>query len=341
MSEAIANRRKYLFTCIQEAITEHGVWSSEGGEIAVLPDGRFDRALTALFEAFETGDMPEELRPIDRILGDFQRDYREYHDRMALSQNWNLSPPASMAGLMSKLSDLFVQIQMPPAPDIESIAELDKLKVSDAQIARMYGWTKIDGSPDVHRVQVQRREAPDKRRPNPLNEQREAARQREAKRMEEAVARQQKREEAANAVAPESIEELIEQGVSGQQICDMKKLTPQKLERYCHDNKLDMPGWKQSIEQVAADAADAERAEREEASQPTPIHGMPEDVAPVVDPEDDLAEEVDYEELSIEEQILLAAEENPDATASELADMFETSHQKVSSVLRRREEVAS
>lgn len=327
MSE-IQKRHDAMLHYVQEMLTEYAVWA-EGTEETIVLEDPFDNALLAMFEVFEHGDIPANLRPLTRRVEDLATDYREYRQQILDTGRTSL-PPASMGAYIKDITALLFDVQQPDKPPLETIADFDRQKVSDRQIAIAYGWFKENGQPDEPRVRKQRADNPNLEVENPHNAALRERQKRDQEAIERAIAKQRHREEVASKPAPESVEELLEQGVGAKQIADMKKMTVGELERYCYENGLDMPGTS-SLESAAAEVAQEAEDQRREFLDNTPTN-QHESV--------DEIEDEPISELSLEEQIIDAAREGG-LSHAEIAEMLDISRQKVTAVLSRQDEVVA
>lgn len=328
MPTEIEKRRHALMYYVQEVLTEYAVWA-ESTETVILPDEPFDAALRSMFYVFEDGDVPADLRGITREVEKLQAEYQAYQQRMEDAGQWTELPPTAIGVAIANIKGQFFEVQQPPKPPLETIADFDRQKVSDRQIAVAYGWYLPNGQPDEARVRKQRMEDANLIIENPHNAALEERKQRDQAAIEAAIAKQRAKEEAASKPAPESIEELVDQNVGIKQIAEMKKMTVGEVERYCFDNNLEWP-TSNSIEAAAAEVAQQEHAERQEMLDPTP---EPEDL------EDEPTQSAS--ELSLEEQIVATAQEDPDMPYEDIAEMLDTSVERVEAVLSRQSEVSA
>lgn len=328
MPTEIEKRRHALMYYVQEVLTEYAVWA-DGTDSVILPDEPFDAALRNMFYVFENGDVPADLRGITREVEKLQADYQAYQQRMEDAGQWSELPPTTVGVAIANIKGQFFEVQQPPKPALETIADFDRQKVSDRQIAVAYEWYLPNGQPDEARVRKQRLEDANLIIENPHNAALEERKQRDQAAIEAAIEKQRAREEAANKPAPESIEELLEQGVGANQIAEMKRMTVGELERYCFEHALDLPGTS-SIESAAAEVAQQEHEERQELLAPTP---EPEDL------QDEQPQPVS--ELSLEEQIVATAQEDPEMPHGDIAEMLDTSVERVEAVLSRQSEVSA
>jgi hypothetical protein len=149
-----------------------------------------------------------------------------------------------------------VGVKQPKTYTLEPIAKLEAMTppTGDQQICRMYGFTDDgtpSGNPIVTMLQEERTtpgrhtgpgtgwEPPHARRQKAIEAKQRAAVEQMQKAAQSKVAR-------LTEPAKETIDELIVQGVSGKQLCRMKKCTRADLAAYCKEHRLTVPEWEQS-----------------------------------------------------------------------------------------------
>jgi hypothetical protein len=128
--------------------------------------------------------------------------------------------------MWSAWRDLLTTLADRPVRMLESIAQLDAEKVSDRQIAMMYGWRQSDGSPDIQKVREERAN------PGTHFDPKTWVHPQDAREAAEVAARWSERSLRMSAsdalseapMAPESLDDLIRQDVPSKQIAMMLKI---------------------------------------------------------------------------------------------------------------------
>lgn len=130
------------------------------------------------------------------------------------------------------------------APTLETLAELEKLpNIGAAQIARIYGWEDEIGRPDLNRVREEQAKDP-KDRVIPTNPNQARFDRDHAERMEKVASyrnRARRKVEAYTKPGRESLQELIADGVSAEQISKIKRISTQEVFRLCEEQGLPAP----------------------------------------------------------------------------------------------------
>jgi hypothetical protein len=126
---------------------------------------------------------------------------------------------------------------------IKSLAETQK--VSPLQICRIYGWIDASGRPETWKVEEELAE-PGKHTAGHVCEGERARQYKIMKASQEREALKAKllgRLQRMQARSPETLPELLRQGVSGRQICAILGVSPAELERQCGDLGMEAPAF--------------------------------------------------------------------------------------------------
>ncbi len=239
-----AERRGFLLAMVENATKAHKAWA-EGGDTHLLPEDN-------LFQRFE--EISGQSRFINRVhASDLERLILEFggHWRAFVSaqqQNMDVGmlPGENLWAAWEALDGERFTSTAPELKYIEPLAELVSQKVSPKQICLIYGFLRPDGSPDI-RLMREEQEKPGRHTGAdtgwvaPVNKAIvEKLKMAEIDR--EAIRRRRNMKvAAANTPAPETIEMLVADGVSCEQIAKMKKTSTDAVLQYCNDNNLPTP----------------------------------------------------------------------------------------------------
>jgi hypothetical protein len=181
-------------------------------------------SLEALFAKVGTLDIATDAHAIVLAIDAFNDRYDEWAELSELSPE--MSSPKGSPEMWAAWGDVMRSLPERPAKRLETIAQLDLEKVSDRQIALMYGWKQADGSPDVNKVREERAapgthyNAAEWVNPQYAKEDAEIA----AKWSERAIRITSVESIAEAKMAPETLDDLIRQDVPSKQIAMMLKI---------------------------------------------------------------------------------------------------------------------
>ena len=235
----------------------------------------------------------------------------------------------------------------PQERTLETIAQLDKQNVSDFQICKIYGFTDSgmpDGRPNLRMLQEERANPgthTDRARGwlPPWERKRIGDQDRQGEIMARIHAQQESKMRVLTAVAPEPIEDLLLlDGISGKQICKMKKITRDDLSAYCRDHGLTLPTWDSLPANAIQGVHDAGEDVPRPKAESEPDRPFRPEVAPEGDEEDLPVDDAPAGPLTLEQEVIVYHKQGFSAT--EISEAVSTpdnevSDQKVTAIVRR------
>ena len=316
--ESLDDREKNLLLFVVHLLDVHDSWIQSDFE--PLPE-TFEKAADGLVEIFAAGTIPADCRVLaDRVVS-FGLEWEKWKAGGALSGEVYPESNAFWRALedirdaKSGASD-----DLSPPPPLEPIAELERQKVGDAQICAIYGWGILN-RPNMKKLAEERAKPGTHTGEGFVSPVHQEWVDRE-KRLQDHVENIRRLREAkvapAALPAPESLPELLEQGISGKQIAAMLGKTVDEVNAECDRLKMPRP---------TGDYKDPRftRAPHEP--------GIPEPVERAMD-----AAAAKAAPLTLDQEIIELHQQHNDAKA--IAELLSTpdvqvSGQKVGSVIRR------
>jgi hypothetical protein len=218
----MSERTKALFAMVDEFNRIHAEWAADPNR--PNPDALYWEALDELVGVYREGDVPEECREMAEAVMELGLEGMAFDNRQDYNRQY---PQQTFFAAREKLVRVRQgrEKRSEPRP-LESIDELNAQKVNPNQIARMHGIETWQVLKYLEKDKDGKRgwEFPADYVPPHLRD--EQQRQKSAReRYDSAMLRREKAEAAANPVAHEEIEELLQQGVSIKQIARMKRTT--------------------------------------------------------------------------------------------------------------------
>lgn len=183
-----------------------------------------------LFEAVATADVADEIKPTVLKIDAFEDVLAEWAEECDLSPED--ADPRGPIKLWAAYREIAMALTEYRPRKAEPIETLITQKVSDRQIALIYGWKQPDGSPDTAKVLEEKAE------PGKHYDPATWVHPSEAKAKAELDARWAQRSDRVDArvadkhtrpEAPETIEELIQQRVPSKQIAKMKRVDVEEV----------------------------------------------------------------------------------------------------------------
>lgn len=178
-----------------------------------------------MFEAVATDDVSDDIKPIVLKIDAFEDALAEWAEACDLTPED--ADPRGSAKLWAAFREVISSLTEYRPRKAESIETLVAQKVSDRQIAMIYGWKQEDGSPDTTKV------LEEKANPGTHYDPETWVHPSEMKAKAELDARWALRMDRVDArvvakhtqrEAPETLEELIQQRVPSKQIAKMKRV---------------------------------------------------------------------------------------------------------------------
>jgi hypothetical protein len=323
-------------------LEERQRWSDDTSINGLPVGGPLWMAAQEVVDAFAKGTIPASCRNLCRAVEEFTKHWRAHVTQAEMSPKDDLLPGNNVWSCIDTIAAARTGATPKAQKQLEPVAELVNQKVSLPQIAKIYDWYDEFGSPDVAKV----RDAinnPGKhdgqgyvKQIAEKEQKRRELDRLKTKQMQEKIG---KKAQAAPTPGPEKIETLVAQGLSAAQIAKVKVMPVGSVLKYCSDHGLEL---EPSIA-GASGSTDGSPTPAGNSFDPDddagPLGALEDELEVEVEGEDDEFGPDDGQPLSLEEQILLAYENDPEQPPKDIAKLLGTSSQKVAAVLRRRQEV--
>lgn len=216
-------RKDHLLSATDKFLSTHNAWVDSDDQLLT---NAFEAAILEMFHEFAAGDIPENCRGLTAAVSLLQEEWEKYEGYvtqlrpMPRDTFW-----AAVAEVIKERKGAEPRVHRP----LEPIKLLFEQKVDPRQIAVIYAHNGIgpfmrDGEPQIHLV-YQEYEKPGSVIPEGWVHPGEAAARREADRLEKMRLRRLEERFSQPPTGPESIEELLRQRVSPNQICAIKNCT--------------------------------------------------------------------------------------------------------------------
>lgn len=332
-------RRDLLLGLVGAAIDQHDRWVKKP-ELTYITAG-VDESMTDLMDGFSEGTIPGDCRQLAELVDAFGRRWREWQDEVDRQGGRATVPPSEECWKSwEAVVDCYQGVVEPPRPRLESIATLRSQKVPDRQICEIYGWIDGRGQAESWKIEEELAEPGKhtKDHVDPITRRRLEAAEKERALTERVKALRKTKLARMTAECPESLSDLIRQGVSLQQIAAMLRITEDQVLARCDDEGLPRPPHGPSLNAIPgshdpelpepmARQFEAQEAERErQQAEATP---------------EDETVEAEAGQATLDQQIVEQFLQGLDATeiASELTSPAQkVSRQKVQAVIKRYQE---
>lgn len=334
---AESGRRELLLGLVAEAIAQHDKWAARS-DLTYITAG-VDEAMTDLIAGFEEGSIPGDCRELANLVAAFGQEWRAWQRMVDERGSAVIPPKESCWRAWEALVGSYQGVASPPPVQIESVATLRAQKVPDRQICEIYGWVNSHGTPETHKIDEELAE-PGKHTKgwvDPITQRRQEAAEKD-KSLHERVRRMREAKVArmdSLGKCPESLPELVQQGVSLPQIAAMLRLSEENVLALCEAEGLPRPPAGPSVAAMRSDY------------EPEPDEAMARQFAAQeaeglrVRAADAKSDVPDGDGLSLEQRIVQLHEQGFEAAdiATELTTENEkVSQQKVRAVIKRYEE---
>lgn len=331
----IDQRREFLFRSIDEATRQHQLWvDSDAPYLTAELETAFDNAAADL----TTGDIPATCREMCQLATTFAAQWQSWKESATADSRLkfgDVSSPLSPGNAFWKAWEELVnsRIEATPAPPVrlESVKLLREQKVSDNQICEIYGWKNADGRYETWKVQEELDHPGTHVNADyisPAQREFNETKTKQKKRVRDTTTKTAAKVQAINAPPPESLTDLIRQGVSLRQAAEILHRPIADLVAECEAAELtykfdyESPAnarapqepeiHEAEVRRLDAIQKNAARAAKSETESPEPVEDP---FAPVVvsggkqtiDPADDdgdLITETDDPDADLETQIL-------------------------------------
>lgn len=234
-------RRETLLGLVSAAIAEHDRWASRS-DLSYVTAG-VDEAMSDLVDGFAEGTIPGDCREMGELVAVFGREWHAWQAEVDRRGSATIPPGESAWKAWEQVAVCYQGVVEPPRQPLESIKTLREQKVADRQICEIYGWMDARGCPEAWKVEEELAE-PGKHTANwvdPVTQRRREAAERQ-RGLAERVKRLRERKVAAmGAVCPESLEDLVRQGIALVQVAEMLRLTEEQVLAQCEAQNLPRP----------------------------------------------------------------------------------------------------
>ena len=252
----MSERREQLLHAVDHLIEVWNQWSADSDLNYITRE--FEEAVDDCLLVFAHGTIPGDLRSMTHSVDTLAEHWQAWHKRNEETAGKVLLPGNGFWAALEEIAAARHKSEQPTVRHLESIAQLDAQKVPDAQICRIYGFTTADGHPRMDILQQERAEPGKHTGPGTGWKPPHQRRQEEKNRRHDEALERVRQNRAAKIrhlqrVAPETIEELVGQGVSGNQICRMKKIDRDELETYCREHSLEVKWLPEGIYGMAGE----------------------------------------------------------------------------------------
>jgi hypothetical protein len=242
-------RAEQLFLVVEAAVQARLEW---GDSDTPYITEKLELAVDDLVESFATGMIPGGCRALAATVGEMAAVWRDWRARADASGLATAMPGNGFWRLFDMVGQMVADAQPAEPKPLEPIAVLRDQKVSDAQIARIYGFVDRRGSPMPWKVQEELNEPGRHTGPGtgwvaPIHRKRAEEATRRAEAVERARAAGDRKIQRASAPPPESLAELIGQGVGLAQLCKILRKTRGEVAALCEAQGLPIPPEQENL----------------------------------------------------------------------------------------------
>jgi len=236
-----AERRADLLALVASAIAAHDEWVHNSSLEYVAPD--VDSAFSELIDGFSIGDVPGDCRELAAKVAVFGEEWSQWQTEVDRTGRATTPPADSVWGAWEAVVAVYQGVKLPPRRPIESVELLTKQGCTPQQICVIYGWLDSRGVAEVWRVEEELKE-PGKHTADwvdPITKRRQAEAAKEQTLRDRVKAMRQRKLAKLSEPCPESLEELIQLGVSLRQIALMMRRTEEEILAECDQKGLPHP----------------------------------------------------------------------------------------------------
>lgn len=261
------DRRRELLTVTELAIDAWLYWQQQDRDALIVPES-LRQAWVDMVTVWADGSIPADCRELARAVDRFDADHlTPWLGEMDRSNKQAILPPNAFWAALEAISSHLLAVTTPAMKPLEPIKDLVAQGVSPTQIAKIYGFKDVRGNWSEAMVREELAKPGthtgegwvDPRLQRKID--RQTARAEAVGRAREVVARKIARREAQ---PKESLQELIEQGVSLDQIVKIFRTTPDDILAQCRAEGLPEPAAAPpgtSMASIYATDAEVERGE--------------------------------------------------------------------------------
>ena len=339
------SERVYLQSLCSALRHEHELWATSSEP--TLSEGFIEIAAEAI-EGFGATELPPGTEPLADAVTRFASLWRAYRGQVVDDEFAMPSP--DLFAVLDEIYQLEAEAKVGSPKAVESIAELTKQGVFDAQICRIYEWIDSNGNLETSKLQEERAKpgthvTPDFVHPAEMRRRRSL----EAHRTKLKDLRRRSVSKITNAKdsTPETLDELVAQGLSARQIARMTHQSASQVILACQDAGIDPPPIDYASPQTVRaphEPPAKEAALRSFDAGRAAIMGrddVDEDPAQPTQPPDAKVLPTVQADLTLEQQVITLSREG--YTSSDIAEAVtaggvEVNYQKVNGILRRAKE---
>lgn len=339
---ATDERREHLLLVTDNLLAVWNAWAANS-DVRYITRTFEDAINDALF-VFGDGSIPGDLRVLHARMEVLDEHWQAWNEKNERSGGKHPIPDNAFWKALEAIEAARQEAVRPTRKMLESIAELTAQKVPDVQICRMYGFTDNgmpNGTPNIEMLREERANPgthtdPAKGFLPPWEKKRQNDEQKQLEIIERIRRQRQGKMDLLTKVAAESIEQLIKEGVSGKQICRMKKIDESQLATYCEERGLEMPPWLLASGNLIAGDHDLEPDVEE------PAGSLKESVKPIPVEHSDPSETDEAGEPMTLEQEIVMYHKTGTMTPPQIAEAVsrpgnEVSAKKVNAIVKRYE----
>lgn len=228
-------RKDDILRVVDEMAVVHHDWIESDSESITE---EFSDSVDSALAAFGVGDIPSDCRPMfvcaENLAGIWERWYTD----VSSTGDSNILPGNDFWAAMDSIYDARRDsVWVEPRP-IEPIAQLEKSGANDWQICKIYEWMTPEGVPDDRKLAEERANPGTHTGAtfiHPLVRMRneEKIKQNAARRV--LLDRQAAKIERLSATVPETLEELLDMGMSARQMSKCLRITPEAIFAQCDE----------------------------------------------------------------------------------------------------------
>ena len=241
-------RTKQLLYAIFNVLENKRLWV-ESDQTYITRD--FEVSVDELIVTYREGEIPQSIKQMLPLVVVVKDGWTAWKERIADRVDPQEMPAMEFWAALEQLEQIHDDItNTRPPVRIETIEELEKQKVNRQQICTIYGWVDSDGTPQYHMIDEEKAEPGThlgESYRSPGDRRRELEDQRRKDGIKAINDRVKEKVLLSQQTCPESLVELIEQGVSIAQIKEMKRVSEEEVISEAQRNNLPVPQKEYSV----------------------------------------------------------------------------------------------
>lgn len=283
---SIDERRDHLLLVTDHLLTVQREWvQSDTPYITEAVETAVDDAI----DLWAHGPLPGDCRVLAGYFDRLAERWSEWRAIAAINPDANPVPKQSFWKVLEMIAEEREAKQPQGRKTLESVATLTAQKVPDRQICKIYGWLDAKGNAELWKLEEERLKPGTHVNADyvaPHERARLAAEEARRTSIERIREQQERKVKNLTEPAPESLEDLVRQGLTSKQIARMRKTTVKQVEADCRAAGLDVPPEKYDLQAAvpldrapteAEERIDAARQARRDASEGDANDGDPDD----------------------------------------------------------------